>query len=202
MTSFPPCHGSGAVVLLYLLVPGLPTRKGWSILTRSGKESMSLSGESRPTRSGKGLMSLSEGSRLKNRSGKEPMLLPEEPASLPLCVLAPTDSRKGHVLLSWLSKPAYRRSPSCDRVPIHRTLALVEVGQGGGQIGNLCSVGRGSAEVHQMPRPIEIGIIFRRQHFEGRVMVAARSGQDKLQDKRRARHYYFVSKLRISRSTL
>ena len=78
---------------------------------------MSLSEESRPTRSGKEFMSLSEGSRL-NRSGKEPMLLPEEPASLPLCVLAPTDSRKGHVLLSWLSKPAYRRSPSRDRVPI------------------------------------------------------------------------------------
>ena len=196
MTSFCPCHGSGAVVLLYLLVPGLPTRKGWSILTRSGKESMSLSGESRPTRSGKGLMSLSEGSRLKNRSGKEPMLLPEVPASLPLCVLAPTDSGKGPVLLSWLSKPAYRQSTSRDRVPIHRTLALVEVGQeGGGQIGNLCSVGRGSAEVHQMPRPIEIERIFRRQHFEGRVMVAARSGQDK----RRAR-LDFVSKLKPSRS--
>ena len=102
------------------------------------------------------------------------MLLPEEPAPLQLCVLAPTDSGKGALLLSWLSKPAYRRSASRDRVPIGRTLALVEVGQGGGQIGNLCSVGRGSAEVHQMPRPIEIQIIFRRQHFEGRVMVAAR----------------------------
>ena len=147
---------------------------------------MSLSEESRPTRSGKEFMSLSEGSKL-NRSGKEPMLLPEEPASLPLCVLTPIDSGKGPVLLSWVSKskPAYRRSPSRDRVPIHRTLALVEVGQGGGQIGNLCSVGRGSAEVHQMPCPIDIEIIFRRQHFEGRVMVTARSWQDK----RQARHY-------------
>ena len=101
---------------------------------------MSLSEESRPTRSGKEFMSLSEGSRL-NRSGKEPMLLPEGPASLPLCVSTPTDSGKGPVLLSWLSKPAYRRSPPRDRVPIYRILALVEVGQGGGQIGNFCSVG-------------------------------------------------------------
>ena len=119
---------------------------------------MSLSEESRPTRSGKEFMSLSEGSRL-NRSGKEPMLLPEGPASLPLCVSTPTDSGKGPVLLSWLSKPAYRRFPSRDRVPIGPSPS-VEVGQGGGQIGNLCSVGRGSAEVHQMPRPIEMEIIF------------------------------------------
>ena len=77
---------------------------------------MSLSEESRPTRSGKEFMSLSEGSRL-NRSGKEPMLLPEEPASFPLCVLTPTDSGKGPVLLSWLSKPAYRRSPSLGPLP-------------------------------------------------------------------------------------